>query len=156
MVKLITSDSDVCLGCDVVEAEDFGKQKNGARQPRHIPGRGLRAYEKLRRELRAGVYALLTLKVLAEEGPIHGYGLRAKIEEISNGWLRPSEGTIYEMLKVLEGKGLVRSYWAVVRGRARKLYEVTEVGSTVYRMMMGEVMLLRRLLDYLIGGGDDA
>jgi len=110
-------------------------------------------YEKLRRELRSGVYALLTLKLLSEEGAMHGYGLRAKIRELSNGVLDPSEGTIYEMLKTLRKHGLIEAYWAFSEtGRARKLYKITDKGRSVLSRIMGDVEVIKKVMEYLLRG----
>ncbi len=64
------------------------------------------------KELRTGIYKVLILKILLTKGPLHGYGIRKAIEELSQGRLTPSESTIYEALKKLEKLGLVESFWA--------------------------------------------
>jgi DNA-binding PadR family transcriptional regulator len=63
------------------------------------------------------------LAVLAE-GPAHGYEVIRRLEERSGGLWRPSPGSVYPMLQLLEDEGLARA------GKAdgRRTYELTEEG----------------------------
>jgi len=109
--------------------------------------------EKIRRELRMGFYSMLTLKILIDKGELHGYGLRNEIRELSDGMFEPSEGTIYEMLKYLQKKGLIESYWAIgERGKARKIYRVTEKGVRIYKMICPDLQAFKKILEYLLEG----
>ena len=61
---------------------------------------------------------------LANEGPMHGYGLAAKIEE-RGGW-KPSQTSIYNALKTLKNNGLVLAEEKIENGRAQIVY--TQIG----------------------------
>ena len=110
--------------------------------------------EKLRKELRSGVYALITLKLLRDEGPMHGYALRLRIRELFDGVLDPSEGTIYEMLKTMAKHRLIESYWSIHGGRPRKIYKITDKGKDVLKGMERDIDAIRRAMIFLLGGDE--
>jgi DNA-binding PadR family transcriptional regulator len=85
----------------------WGRDFGGHRGPRARRG-----------DVRAALLALL-----AEE-PRNGYGLMQEIEQRSEGVWRPSPGSVYPALQLLEDEGLVRQ----VEQDGRKLYEVTDEG----------------------------
>lgn len=62
-----------------------------------------------------------------EDGPAHGYELINRLEEKSGGVWRPSPGSVYPTLQLLEDEGLVRSE----ERDARRVYELTEAGRAV-------------------------
>jgi PadR family transcriptional regulator len=82
----------------------------------------------MRREQAKGHLDLLLLSVL--QGPAqHGYGVIAALRERSDGVFDLPEGTVYPALHRLEGEGLLRSRWAHVEGRRRRMYELTAAGA---------------------------
>ncbi len=113
---------------------------------------------KLLRDLRTGVYAIVMLNLILREGPIHGYGLRLRINSLSRGVLSPSEGTIYETLKNLEKAGLIKSFWGTAPGRGppRKYYVVTDLGREVICRVNEWVFTLIRLIESVIRPGEVA
>src|SRR4051794_19550138 len=62
------------------------------------------------------------LLVVLEDGPGHGYELIQRLEAKSEGAWRPSPGSIYPTLQLLEDEGLVRS----VEREGKRVYEVTD------------------------------
>jgi PadR family transcriptional regulator PadR len=78
-------------------------------------------------ELRGHLEALV-LAVLAD-GPAHGYGVIARLRELSEGEFDLAEGTLYPALHRLESEGQVSASWTEVQGRRRKIYEVTKLGA---------------------------
>jgi PadR family transcriptional regulator, regulatory protein PadR len=70
------------------------------------------------------------LLAIVSEGPAHGYSVIAKLRERSDGAFDLPEGTVYPALHRLERAGLLRSGWADVGGRRRRVYRVTSKGST--------------------------
>ncbi len=100
------------------------------------------------KDLRTGIYSLVILNIIRAEGPIHGYALRVKVMELSDGALMPSESTIYESLKYLEKRGLIKSFWGKASGRGppRKYYVITAYGEKVLRVVNAEARILARLL----------
>jgi DNA-binding PadR family transcriptional regulator len=71
---------------------------------------------------------LLLLGVLAG-GPLHGYRVIARLRERSGGTFDLPEGTVYPALHRLEAEGMLRSWWAELDGRRRRLYELTGAGA---------------------------
>ncbi|GAB2582507.1 PadR family transcriptional regulator [Kribbella endophytica] len=65
-----------------------------------------------------------------QDGPLHGYGIIKATEEATDGRLRLAVGTLYGALERLERAGLVVSDGeAIVDGRARRYYRLTDDGS---------------------------
>jgi len=71
---------------------------------------------------------VLVLKVLARRGPMHGYGITAHIETLSDA-LRVEEGSLYPALHRLEESRLVKARWATTANNRRaRVYEITTAG----------------------------
>lgn len=81
---------------------------------------------KARREL--GELELLLLAVIARE-PVHGYGIIARLRELSGGVLDFPEGHVYPTLHKLEEREAIASQWIVANGRRRKVYLLTAKGT---------------------------
>jgi DNA-binding PadR family transcriptional regulator len=76
--------------------------------------------------LRGGGFLGLAVLYELEKGPIHGYALMSRFEEIYG--FRPSPGAIYPVLKKLMGMGLVSVEERVEGGRGVKVYSLTDKG----------------------------
>src|ERR1700722_4856519 len=71
----------------------------------------------------------MVLKTLDALGPLHGYGLARRIEQISDELLRLNEGTVYASLLRLAQKGWIRSEWGVSENnRKARFYSITKGG----------------------------
>ncbi len=81
-------------------------------------------YQKLNQELRRGVLVLAALSQLRARK--YGYAL---IEELTEGGLEIDQGTLYPLLRRLEGQGLLHSEWDVSGSRPRRYYELTDAGA---------------------------
>ena len=76
-----------------------------------------------------GTLDLMVLKALDALGPLHGYGIARRIEQLSEDVLRLNEGTVYASLLRLQQKGWIRSEWgASERNRKAKFYSITRTG----------------------------
>jgi PadR family transcriptional regulator, regulatory protein PadR len=76
-----------------------------------------------------GTLALMTLRTIDVLGPIHGYGIARRIEQVSDGVLALNQGTLYPMLLQLHQTGWITSKWGVSdSGRKVKLYSITKAG----------------------------
>lgn len=76
-----------------------------------------------------GTLALMILKTLESMGPLHGYGIARRIEQISGDALAINYGTIYPALLKLEQEGYVSSQWGVSdNNRKAKYYKLTRAG----------------------------
>lgn len=110
-----------------------------------------KALKKLRKELRSGLYSFLVLSILEKEGELHGYAIRKRLEELSDGKLVPSEGALYDILKGLKKLGLLQDSWAEAGGRPRKYYSITEIGRRVLAQLRDEVKVIESVLEKLEG-----
>lgn len=70
----------------------------------------------------------LLLLAVVSTGAAHGYSIARRLAEASGGALELPEGTIYPALHRLESKKLLRSSWATVGGRRRRVYDLTQAG----------------------------
>jgi len=78
-------------------------------------------------DLLQGHLDLLLLSALSR-GPCHGYAVAEALRARSGGVIRLAEGTLYPALHRLETQGALRSRWAVVAGRRRRVYALTSTG----------------------------
>jgi PadR family transcriptional regulator, regulatory protein PadR len=83
-----------------------------------------------RAEVLQGTLDLMVLKTLEALGPIHGYGIARRIEQVSEDLLQLNQGTLYPALLRLEQKGWISSKWGVSENNRRaKFYSLTKRGS---------------------------
>lgn len=76
-----------------------------------------------------GTLALMVLKTLDVLGPLHGYGIARRIEQISGDLLTVNQGTLYPVLLKLEQEGSVASEWGVSENnRKARFYRLTRDG----------------------------
>jgi PadR family transcriptional regulator PadR len=76
-----------------------------------------------------GTLALMVLKTLDLLGPLHGYGIARRIEQISGDLLSVNQGTLYPVLLKLEQEGAVASDWgASENNRRARFYRLTRDG----------------------------
>jgi PadR family transcriptional regulator len=80
-------------------------------------------------DVRQGTLALMVLKTLDILGPIHGYGIARRIEQISGDLLTVNQGTLYPLLLKLEQEGSIASEWgASENNRKARFYKLTRRG----------------------------
>jgi PadR family transcriptional regulator PadR len=76
-----------------------------------------------------GTLALMVLKTLETMGPLHGYGIARRIEQISGDLLAVNYGTLYPALLKLEQEGYISAKWGVSdNNRRAKYYSLTRAG----------------------------
>lgn len=76
-----------------------------------------------------GTLDLMVLKTLDAMGPLHGYGIARRIEQISEDALQINQGTIYASLVRLMQKGWISGAWGTSdNNRRAKFYSITKVG----------------------------
>ncbi|WP_235583189.1 PadR family transcriptional regulator [Kitasatospora sp. Root107] len=85
---------------------------------RGFPGHGRRGGRARRGDVRASLLALLT------ERPMHGYEMITELGERTGGAWRPSPGSVYPTLQLLEEEGLIKGQEA----SGKRLFELTEAG----------------------------
>jgi transcriptional regulator len=82
-----------------------------------------------RADILQGTLDLMVLQTLATLGPLHGYALAARLEQVSKGVLRLNMGTLYPALMRLEQRGLLRGDWGVTdNNRKARFYRLTKAG----------------------------
>lgn len=76
-----------------------------------------------------GTLALMILRTIHGMGPLHGYGIARRIEEVSGSRLVLNYGTLYPALLKLEQEGFIRATWGVSdNNRRAKFYALTPGG----------------------------
>jgi PadR family transcriptional regulator, regulatory protein PadR len=76
-----------------------------------------------------GTLDLMVLKTLEGMGPLHGYGIARRIEQVSGDTLVLNQGTIYPALLRLEQRGWIKSEWGTSESNRRaKFYSLSRIG----------------------------
>jgi transcriptional regulator len=76
-----------------------------------------------------GTLDLMVLQTLDSLGPLHGYAIAARLEQVSGGALQLNMGTLYPALMRLEQRGLLRGKWGTTEtNRKARFYAVTPAG----------------------------
>jgi transcriptional regulator len=76
-----------------------------------------------------GTLDIMVLQTLTTLGPVHGYAIAARLEQVSSGAIRLNMGTLYPGLMRLEQRGLVRAKWGVTENNRRaRFYAITAAG----------------------------
>jgi PadR family transcriptional regulator PadR len=84
---------------------------------------------KEKKGVQQGTVALMVLKTLDVLGPLHGYGIARRIEQISGDLLAVNQGTLYPVLLKLEQDGAIASEWgASEHNRRARFYRLTRDG----------------------------
>ncbi len=84
---------------------------------------------KDRLELLQGTLDLMVLQTLAGIGPLHGYGIARRIEQVSGQKVLLNQGTIYAALIRLQQRGWISAEWGVSgNNRKAKFYAITKRG----------------------------
>jgi PadR family transcriptional regulator PadR len=80
-------------------------------------------------EVLQGTLDLLVLKTLDSLGPMHGFGIALRIQQVSKDLLQLNQGTLYPALLRLQQRGLIASKWGVSENnRKAKYYSLTRAG----------------------------
>ena len=86
-----------------------------------------------------GTLDLLVLKTLDTMGPMHGFGIALRIQQVSEDLLQLSQGTLYPALLRLEQRGWITSKWGVTgNNRKAKYYSLTRRGRRQLRAEAAE------------------
>jgi PadR family transcriptional regulator, regulatory protein PadR len=84
---------------------------------------------KQKTDVLQGTLALMVLRTLDVLGPLHGYGIARRIEQISGDVLAVNQGTLYPVLLKLEQEGAIVSGWgASENNRRARFYRLTRAG----------------------------
>jgi len=76
-----------------------------------------------------GTLDLMVLKTLESMGPLHGYGIARRIEQVSHNGLSLNQGTIYPALLRLQQRGWIKGEWGASESNRRaRFYSLTRIG----------------------------
>ena len=76
-----------------------------------------------------GTLDLMVLKTLESMGPLHGYGIARRIEQVSDMTLSMNQGTIYPALLRLEQRGWINGEWGTSEtNRRARFYTLSRIG----------------------------
>ena len=110
-----------------------------------------------RGEVLQGTLDLIVLKTLEALGPLHGYGIAQRIQQVSEDLLKLNQGTLYPALLRLEQRGWISSKWgASENNRKAKFYSLTRAGR---KQLLSETESWERmtaLMARLLGGVEGA
>jgi PadR family transcriptional regulator len=80
-------------------------------------------------EVLQGTLDLMILKTLEAMGPLHGFGIARRLEQLSEEVLRLNEGTVYTSLLRLQQEGWIAAEWGTSENnRKAKFYSITKRG----------------------------
>jgi PadR family transcriptional regulator PadR len=102
---------------------------------------------KDRLELLQGTLDLMVLRTLAGMGPLHGYGIARRIEQVSGEEVLLNQGTIYASLVRLQQRGWISAEWGISdNNRKAKFYTITGRGR---KQLSKDTAYWRRLTDVM-------
>jgi transcriptional regulator len=104
-------------------------------------------------ELLQGTLDLIVLRALSTMGPLHAYGLAARLEQVTDHPLSINQGTLYPALVRLEHKGWIKGAWqTTASNREAKFYAITKVGLRALEKETARWRRLAGLVDKLLLG----
>ncbi|HUX58846.1 MAG TPA: PadR family transcriptional regulator [Bacteroidales bacterium] len=90
-------------------------------------------------ELLRGSLKTIVLKLLKEEGQLHGYAITRKVEELTEGKIKLTYGALYPILHKLESEGVLVTTSENYNNRIRIYYALTDKGQSVVVEKMKEL-----------------
>jgi PadR family transcriptional regulator, regulatory protein PadR len=105
-----------------------------------------------RSDILQGTLDLMVLKTLDAMGPLHGYGIARRIEQISEDVLQLNEGTVYASLLRLQQRAWISATWGVSENnRKAKFYAITRSGRKQLRKEVENWERISGVVGRLIG-----
>jgi transcriptional regulator len=104
-----------------------------------------------------GTLILLVLRTLEALGPLHGYGIARRIEQISGDLLHLNQGTLYPALLRMEQEGWITGKWgASEKNRQAKFYSLTAAGRKQLAKETGDWQRMAATIERFLGPLPDA
>jgi PadR family transcriptional regulator, regulatory protein PadR len=95
-------------------------------------------------EVLQGTLDLMVLKILETMGPLHGYGIARRIEQLSENSLSMNQGTVYPALVRLQQQKWIKADWGTTdKNRRAKFYSLTKLGE---RQLVAETQSWQRVV----------
>jgi PadR family transcriptional regulator len=108
-------------------------------------------------EVLQGTLDLLVLKTLDTLGPLHGFGIARRIQQVSEDMLRLNQGTLYPALVRLEQRGWIRSKWGVSENNRRaRFYSLTKSGKKQLAVEAESWERMSALITRLLRGAEES
>ncbi len=101
-------------------------------------------------ELFSGSIRTIILKLLKEEGPLHGYAITQKVEDLTEGRIKLSYGAIYPVLHKLNKDKILVTTSEMVNNRVRVYYALTSKGDTLVAEKIRELTEFIRSLQIIV------
>jgi PadR family transcriptional regulator len=109
-----------------------------------------------KRDVLYGSLGLMILKTLEALGPLHGYRIARRIEQISGDQLSLNQGTLYPAVIKLEQAGLVSAKWgASETGRRVRIYALTRAGRKQLEAQQAEWQRATAIVDRFMKISED-
>ena len=109
--------------------------------------------KSISKELIGASAAPIILSML-KKGDNYGYEIVMKVKELTNDQIKWKEASIYPVLKKLESRGLIKSYWKVLESeRPRKYYTILAEGEKQFELNMHEWQIVYSLFGKLWNPG---
>ena len=99
-------------------------------------------------ELRRGAIVLAILSQL--DRPQYGYGL---LQSLESSGVPVDAGTLYPLLRRLEGQGVLKSSWETNESRPRKYYQMSNAGTKLYAELLEEWHIMTQAIEAMIKKG---
>jgi PadR family transcriptional regulator, regulatory protein PadR len=104
-----------------------------------------------RADIMQGTLDLMVLRTLETLGPLHGWGIAQRLEQVSEEALRVNQGTLYPALLRLEQRGLIRSKWGTSdNNRRARYYSLTAAGRRQLDAERAEWRLVSGIINRLL------
>ncbi len=106
-------------------------------------------------ELIKGTLDMMVLRVLSTLGPLHGWGIARRIEQVSDNLLSLNQGTLYPALVRLEQRGLISSVWGVsANNRRARVYSITRKGEKQVKVEQEQWERMQGIISRLLRAAD--
>jgi PadR family transcriptional regulator, regulatory protein PadR len=100
-----------------------------------------------------GTLDLMVLQTLATLGPLHGYAISARIEQVSSGAIQLNMGTLYPGLLRLEQRGFIRAQWERTEtNRRARYYSITAAGRRQLQTEKAEWARMAAIMQAMLEG----
>jgi PadR family transcriptional regulator, regulatory protein PadR len=110
-----------------------------------------------RGEVLQGTLDLIVLKTLEAMGPLHGYGIAQRVQQVSEDLLKLNQGTLYPALLRLEQRGWISSKWGVSdNNRKAKYYSLTRAGRKQLANEQESWERMSAVIERLLAGAEGA
>lgn len=107
-------------------------------------------------DLLQGTLDLMVLQTLVTMGPLHGYGIARRIEQVSGNEVLLNQGTIYASLVRLQQRGWIDAEWGTSdNNRKAKFYSITKTGRKQFSEDAAYWQRLSSVMDRVLGMSEE-